>query len=150
MKIYVDADGCPVVDIAIKIAKEFNLPITIVKNYAHRIINDYAEIVSVDISKDSADLFIVNHINENDIIVTQDYGLAAMALSKKAFALNQNGLEYTNNNIEGMLNRRHIHRELRKQGNFHSKARKRQAREDRYFEANLRKIIENKRSENNA
>ncbi len=127
MKIYVDADGCPVVDIAINVAKEYKLEIIIVKNYAHIIKDSYAIIVSVDISNDSADFYIINRINKNDIVITQDYGLAALALAKGAIPINQNGLIYTEDNIDGMLNRRHIHRELRRQNKSHGKIKKKKS-----------------------
>src|SRR5690554_1784513 len=102
MKIYIDADGCPVVNFAVKIAREFKLDIIIVKNYAHDIYDDYANIVSVDISNDSTDLYIVNNINKDDVIVTQDYGLAALCLAKNAYVLDQNGLIYTKENIDNL------------------------------------------------
>lgn len=142
MKIYVDADGCPVVDIAIKIAKEYNLEIIVVKNYAHRIIDDYATIVSVDIARDSADFYIVNKVGKNDIVITQDYGLAAMCLGKESMPINQNGFIYTNDNIDGMLNRRHINRELKQQGKYYSKAKKRKSESDKIFEIKLKELIE--------
>lgn len=142
MKIYVDADGCPVVDIAVDIAKEFNLEIIIVKNYAHNIQDDYAQVISVDISQDSADLYIINHIDKGDIVITQDYGLAALCLAKKSYPINQNGLIFTEYNIDGMLNRRHIHRELRKQGKFHSKTKKRKSDLDSIFRSRLKELIE--------
>ena len=143
MKIFVDADGSPVVDISIKIAKKYNLNIVIVKNHAHRIKDDYAEIISVDISQDSADFYIVNHTSKGDIVITQDYGLAAMCLSKEAIIINQNGFLYTKENIEGMLNTRHIHRELRRQGEYHGKSKKRKNSQNESFENLLEKIIEN-------
>ncbi|OLS02992.1 DUF188 domain-containing protein [Tissierella creatinophila] len=72
MRIYVDADGCPIVDIAIEIAKEYSLEIIVVKNFAHRINDSYASVISVDISNDSADFYIVNHVDKGDIVITQD------------------------------------------------------------------------------
>lgn len=143
MKIYVDADGCPVVDISIKIAKEYNLEIIVVKNYAHCIVDDYATIISVDIAKDSADFYIVNKIEKDDIVVTQDYGLAVMCLGKGSIPIDQNGLIYTNDNIDGMLNRRHIHRELRQQGKYFSKTKKRKYESNKTFEIKLKELIEN-------
>ncbi len=142
MKIFIDADGCPVVDLAISIAKEYKLKILIVKNYAHVIEDDYAKVVSVDISRDSADFFIVNKVKESDIVVTQDYGLATICLAKNARVINENGLFYTKENIDGMLNRRHLHRELRKQGKYHSKSKKRQALSDVSFKNSLKELIE--------
>lgn len=141
MKIFVDADGCPVVSISINIAKEYDLEIIIVKNYAHEIFDPYATIVSVDISRDSADFYIVNKVEKGDIIVTQDYGLAAMCLSKGAIPINQNGLVFTQENIDGMLNRRHLHQQLRKQNKYYSKAKKRNHEADTSFESSLRELI---------
>lgn len=144
MKIFVDADGCPVVDIAIDIAKEYGLEIVVVKNYAHEISDSYAKVVSVDISPNSADFHIINNIEKNDIVITQDYGLAALCLSKEAFPINQNGLIFSENNIDGMLNRRHIHGKLRRQNKYYGKAKKRNPKADKSFEKNLKKLIENR------
>ncbi len=141
MKIYIDADGCPVVDIAIKTAKEYELEIIVVKNYAHEISDPYATIISVDISRDSADFYIVNKIEKGDIVITQDYGLAAMCLSKEAIPISQNGLTFSQNNIDGMLNRRHLHQQLRKQNKYYGKAKKRSPEADKSFETTLRKLV---------
>ena len=141
MKIFIDADGCPVISISVNIAKEYGLEVIIVKNFAHEIHDSYASIVSVDISRDSADFYIVNKIEKGDIVVTQDHGLAAMCLSKGAIPINQNGLVYTRENIDGMLNRRHLHRELRKQNKYYGKAKKRNPEADVAFEKTLRKLV---------
>lgn len=141
MKIYIDADGSPVVSIAVDIAKEFKLDAVIVKNYAHEIQDDYAKVITVDISNDSADFYIVNNINKGDIVVTQDYGLAALCLAKKALPINQSGFIFTEENIDGMLNRRFIHGKLRRQGKNHSNPKKREAREDIQFELKLISLI---------
>lgn len=142
MKIYIDADGSPIVDIGIKIAKRYELDIIIVKNYAHKINDDYAEVVSVDISRDSADFYIVNRLCQGDLVVTQDYGLAAMCLSKKAIIMHQDGFLYTKENIDGMLNTRHIHSELRRQGEYHGKSKKRKPNQNKAFEDELIRVIE--------
>lgn len=143
MKIYIDADGCPVVAIAVSIAKEYNLEIIIVKNFAHEIHEPYAEVVSVDISRDSADFYIVNKLEKGDIVVTQDYGLASLCLSKESIAINQNGLIFTPDNIDGLLNRRHLHQQLRNQNKRHSNIKKRNLQADKDFEKGLRNIIKN-------
>ena len=141
MKIYVDADGCPVVDEAVEIAKKHKLEIIIVKNYSHEITDSYATVVSVDISRDSADFYIVNRIKKGDIIITQDYGLAAMCLSKEAIPISQNGLVFSTNNIDGMLNRRHLHQQLRKQNKYYNKSKKRTSEADKAFEKSLGSLI---------
>ena len=141
MKILVDADGCPVVNLTIKIAKEYDLDIIIVKNYAHEIHDPYATIITVDISNDSADFSIVNKAEKGDIVVTQDYGLSAMALSKEAICINQNGLIISSKNIDGLLNQRHINQKLRREQNIYTKFKKRNTQADLQFEENLRKLI---------
>ncbi len=141
MRIYIDADGCPVVDEVVKIAREHNVEVIIVKDFAHEIKSDYASVVSVDISRDSVDFYIVNDIQKYDIVITQDYGLAAMCLSKEAIPINQNGMVYTGDNIDGMLNRRHLHQSLRRQNKYLNKQKKRTAQWNLSFEEQLRKLI---------
>lgn len=142
MKIFVDADGCPVVDIAIEVAKEYGIKIVVVKNYSVLLDDPYAEIVSVDISRDSADYYIANRIAKGDILITQDYGLAAMALTRGAYCINQNGLIINDKNIDNMLNRRHFNAELRRKKKIYTKFKKRNTQDDEIFERNLRKLIE--------
>ena len=143
MEIFVDADGCPVVDIAIKIAKEFKIPIIVVKNYAVHIDSDYAEIVTVDISRDSADYYIANRIKLNDILISQDHGLAAMCIAKGAICINQNGLIIEDKNIDGMLNRRHFNQKLRREQKIYTKFKKRIPEADEDFIEALRMVIIN-------
>ena len=142
MRIFIDADGCPVVDETVEIAKEFKLPVTIVKNYAHVINNSYAEVVTVDLSSDSADYYIVNHMKKGDLVVTQDNGLAAMALAKEGIVLNQNGYIIDNDNIDAMLSTRHIHRELRQRGIYAGKARKRVKSNNKSYEVTLKSLLQ--------
>ena len=141
MKIFIDADGSPVVSITVDIAKEFDIEVMIVKNYAHQIYSDYAEVVSVDVTNDSADYYIANRVNKGDIVITQDYGLAALCLTKQAIPINQNGFIFTENNIDGMLNRRYIHGKLRNEGKKHSNPKKRKPQDDLNFEVGLVDLI---------
>ncbi|WP_077369114.1 YaiI/YqxD family protein [Anaerosalibacter sp. Marseille-P3206] len=143
MKIFVDGDGCPVVDLTIEIAKSYDIDVVVVKNYCHEIYDDYANIITVDKSSDSADYYIVNNATNGDIVVTQDYGLAAMALAKNAMCITQNGLIITSDNINQLLERRHFNREMRRKHNKYTKFKKRDTKSDIYFENNLRKLIEN-------
>lgn len=141
MKILVDADGCPVVDLTIQIAKENKIDVVVVKNYAHDFFDDYATIITVDISADSADYYIVNQTTKNDIVVTQDYGLAAMVLAKDGICINQNGFIISKDNIDELLSRRHINKELRRKHKVYSKFKKRNSKADFQFERNLRDLI---------
>ena len=141
MIIFVDADGCPVVNISIKVAKENNIDIVVVKNYAVVLYDDYAEIVTVDISRDSADYYIANRIKAGDILVSQDHGLAAMCISKGAICINQNGYIINTENIDGMLNRRHLNQKLRREQKIYTKFKKRNPQADKDFENSLRRLI---------
>lgn len=141
MKIYIDADGCPVVNLTVKIAKEYNLEVIIVKNYAHDITSSYASVVTVDIAADSADYYIINRVQKGDIVVTQDYGVAAITISKEAICITQNGLIISNVNIDGLLNSRHLNQQLRKNKKYYSKIKKRTHDNDINFEHQLRALI---------
>lgn len=116
MKILIDADGCPVVDIACNRAKKYDLECIIICDTSHVFNVDGIETITVSKGADSVDFFLVNKIQRGDIVVTQDYGLAAMSLAKNALVINQNGDIYDDNNILSLLNSRHTSRKLRMSG----------------------------------
>ena len=95
MNILIDADGCPVVDLTLQIAKQFSIPVVILCDTAHQIEREGAQTLVFDKGADSVDFALVNRVKPGDAVVTQDYGLASMCLAKCARVLNQNGLEYT-------------------------------------------------------
>ncbi|BEP30296.1 YaiI/YqxD family protein [Helicovermis profundi] len=144
MKIWVDADGCPVVKITIEEAKKHSVPLVVVKNHAVRIEDDYAKIVTVDVTRDAADYYIVNHMEKGDLVITQDNGLSAMALAKDGKILNQNGRWITNDNIELILESRHIsQKERMKKKKSYTKFKKREKTKDDNFRRELVSFIEN-------
>lgn len=116
MKIYVDADACPVVRQTEEVAKAHNIETILISDTNHIINSDYSQVIVVDKGSDSADFFIVNKLVKGDIVVTQDYGVAAMALGKRAYPIHQSGRWYTNDNIEQMLMTRHITKKIRHSG----------------------------------
>ena len=103
MKIYIDADGCPVVDITVATALKHNIECIIICDTAHVFNKEGAKTITVEKGVDSVDFKLVNMIGKDDIAVTQDYGLAAMCLARGAKAINQNGLIYNNKNIDELL-----------------------------------------------
>lgn len=115
LKVWIDADGCPVVKQTIKVCKQRGIPVIAVKNHAVQLEDDYAEIITVDISGDAVDYYIVNHMDIGDLVITQDNGLAAMVLSKKGYCMNQNGKIIDNDNIDFFLDNRHVSRVMRMQ-----------------------------------
>lgn len=141
MKIFIDADGCPVVDIAVRIAKRYGLECTIICDTAHSIQRDGAETIIVDKGADSADFRLVNLVSAGDIAITQDYGLAAMCLSKRAVVLNQDGKRYTEENISGLLEFRAVSAKIRRSGGRTKGMSKRTAQQDKDFEKALTELI---------
>ena len=107
MTILIDADGCPVVDLTLQIAKRFVVPVIILCDTAHQIEREGAQTLVFDKGADSVDFALVNRVKPGDVVVTQDYGLASMCLAKCARVLNQNGLEYTADNMEALMLRRY-------------------------------------------
>lgn len=141
MKILIDADACPVVDLTIKVAKEFGIEVLIFCDENHIIEKENTKTLYAPQGADSVDFFLLSKTLENDIVVTQDFGLASMILTKKAFCLNQNGLIYTNFNIESLLFSRHMSKKIRNNGGRTKGPKKREKSDDENFEVSLRNII---------
>lgn len=145
MRIFIDADGCPVVDIAVRTAKRYRIECTIICDTAHSIQRDGADTIIVDKGADSADFRLVNLVGAGDIAITQDYGLAAMCLSKRAIVLNQDGRRYTEENISGLLEFRAVSAKIRRSGGRTKGMPKRTAQQDKDFEDSLTDIIGEKK-----
>ncbi len=138
-----DADACPVKEIIIKVAKERDIPVTMIMDTSHWWQNDYAKVINVDKERDGVDIALINMTHKNDIVVTQDYGVAAMALGKGAWALNQNGLIFSSSNMDKLLFERHLGQKVRRAGGRTKNIRRRTKEDDERFESALIKVIEN-------
>jgi uncharacterized protein YaiI (UPF0178 family) len=143
MRIWIDADGCPVVKQTIRIAKKYGVPVTIVKNIAHHFdATEGVEVLTVDKSVDRADFVITNALERGDIVISQDYGLHAMILARGAHGLQVSGQRITRQNIDGHLLRRHENRERRRKEKRYTKHRKRTTEDDRHFVEALVSLVE--------
>lgn len=143
MRIYIDADGCPVVGLTIDIAKDYEIPITIVADYAHVFYEEEnVQVILCDQGKDNADFEIINRIVKHDIAITQDYGLAALLLAKDVYVLSQNGNRYLNENMDTLLQQRHTSAKQRKLNKHGPHMRKRTNADDDAFEDALRALLE--------
>ncbi len=140
MRIMVDADACPVKKEILKLAKEHNIEVSMFFDNAHVYEDGYSKVYILDKGADSVDYFLINKTLPNDIVVTQDYGVATMALSKKAHPINQNGLIFTDDNILGLLNQRAFNQKIRRHKNLKG-PRKRTSNDNLHFTNNLRKLI---------
>ena len=141
MLILVDADACPVKKIIVRTARQKNIPVVMIIDTSHELDDGYSTVVTVDMARDSVDLKLVNMIEEGDIVVTQDSGLAAVALSKSAVVLNQNGLIYTNENIDQLLMSRHIGQKIRRGGGRTKGPKKRTKEDDERFDKAFSGVI---------
>jgi len=141
MKIFIDADGCPVVDITVRAAKRYGIECIIICDTSHSIHREEVKTIIVEKGADSADYRLVNLVSAYDIAVTQDYGLAAMCLSKKAIVLNQDGKRYTEGNISGLLEFRAVSAKIRRSGGHTKGLSKRTVQQDKEFEKSLTELI---------
>lgn len=142
MRILIDGDGCPVIDIAISIAREFNIKVIIMCDTSHIFNKDGAETMIFSKGVDSVDFALINNLKKEDIVITQDYGLAAIAINKASYVINQNGMIYSNDNIDKLLYSRHVSKKVRKGGGRVKGPKKRNKEDDINFEYTLAKICE--------
>lgn len=141
MKLWIDADACPVVDLAIDIASRAGVPVTLVCDDAHVMNRPGADTITVMRGADSADLRLVNLLSPGDAAVTQDYGLAALCLARGALALDQNGRIYDESNMDALLAMRHVSAKIRRGGGRLRGPRKRTPEQDRAFAQSLRDLL---------
>ena len=116
MKVLIDGDGCPVIDITVSLCIKRGIKCIILCDTSHVFNKTGATTVMISKGNDTVDFALVNMADKGDIVVTQDYGLAAMCIAKQAKPISQNGMLYTNENIDGLLMSRHAAREVRMGG----------------------------------
>jgi hypothetical protein len=141
MKILVDADACPVIKIVEKLACEFNLELIIFADIYHNIEIGYGKLIQVDKGFQAVDMNIANGCQKNDIVITQDYGLASLVLGRGALVLNYDGQHFTKENIDYLLMKRHLYAKIRRGKGRHKGPNKRTNLDDLNFENSLRDTI---------
>lgn len=143
MEILIDADGCPVVDQTIRIAEKNGIRVTILCDTSHEFSREGARTITVSKGADSVDFALVNAVKAGDIVVTQDYGLAAMCLARNALPMNQDGMRYTGDNIDALLSARYTAKKIRMAGGRLKGSTKRTKEQDATFEQALELLIKN-------
>ena len=143
MKILVDADACPVKEIIERVAKKHEIPVVMFIDSSHVLYSDYSEIVTVGQGKDAVDIALINRAERGDVVVTQDYGVAAMVLSKGGYCIHQSGKIFTDDNIGGLLMDRHLAKKARmsKSKNHMKGPKKRTQADNERFEASFESLI---------
>ena len=142
MRILIDADGCPVVDITLRLAKKYGVACYILCDTAHIFEREGAETITVEKGADSVDFKLVNLVQAGDLVVTQDYGLAAMCLARKAQVVSQNGLVYHDGNIDQLLFGRYVSKKIRNAGGRLKGPAKRTAQQDEAFARCLEELLQ--------
>lgn len=142
MKVLIDADACPVVDIALKLCRSRNISCVLLCDTAHILHREGAETLVIDKGADSVDFALVNRTCPGDLVITQDYGLASMCLSRKARILHQDGWEYTTDNITALMEERHAARKYRAAGGRTKGPSKRTAAQDKAFAQALEAVLQ--------
>lgn len=143
LQIYVDADACPVVGIVEKLAKKYEIPVTLLCDTNHVLDSSYSEVKIIGAGADAVDYALIGLCRKGDLVVTQDYGVAAMALGKGAYAIHQSGKWYTEENIDRMLMERHLAKKARRASkkNHLKGPKKRSIEDDERFEESFEKLI---------
>ncbi|MBO4472002.1 MAG: YaiI/YqxD family protein [Clostridia bacterium] len=142
MTIYIDADACPVIRIAESIARKHGIPVVLLCDTSHRLTSDYSTVKVIGAGADAVDLALINLCRRGDIVITQDYGVAALALGKGAGAIHQSGMLYTDDNIDRLLMERHLAKKARRDGKHHLKGpAKRTEEDDRHFAESFEQLI---------
>ena len=140
-RVLVDADACPVVRLVEEIARKHGLPVTLLCDTNHLLFSEYSEVKIISAGADAVDFALVNLCRRGDIVVTQDYGLAALCLARGAETLDQNGRVYTNENIDSLLGMRHISAKARRAGGRMKGPPKREKWQDEAFEKALDELL---------
>jgi len=141
MTVFIDADGCPVVDITVKLSKQAGVECVIICDTSHVFVKPGARTITVSKGNDSADFVLVNMIGKGDIVITQDYGLAAMCLARDAVPVSQDGMIYSNDNMDALLLQRHTAKKIRMSGGRLRGPAKRTRAQDEAFEKTLNELL---------
>lgn len=145
-KILVDADACPVVSIVENCAKEHGISVILLCDTNHVLTSEYSEVKVISAGADAVDFALISLCKKDDIVVTQDYGVAAMALGKGASGIHQSGKWYTNENIDQLLMERHMAKKQRRASskNRFKGPRKRTTEDDQRFAESFAHLLDTK------
>ena len=142
MNVLIDADACPVVDIAISLCLQYGISCTLLCDTAHQLCRDGVATLVFDKGADSVDFAIANRVRFGDLVITQDYGLASMCLARNARVMHQDGWEYTPYNISGLLEQRHAAKKFRAAGGRTKGPSKRTAAQNAAFAQALESLLQ--------
>jgi uncharacterized protein YaiI (UPF0178 family) len=142
MKIIIDADACPKGALAScqELGHAFGVDVWTVASFNHSIVSEHHLVVGG--GSQEADMKLINITQAGDIVVTQDWGLAAMVLGRKAFCLSPVGREYKEDQMDFLLEEREIKAKIRRGGGRTKGPRKRTTADELYFAASLTSLLQ--------
>lgn len=141
--IYVDADGCPVKNEIFKVARRYHLRVSVVSNSRMHIPDhELFELAVVGDQFDAADNWIVERVEDTDVVVTSDILLAARCLEKKSRVLDPKGRVFTENSIGNAVANRELAGYLRDMGEIGGGPRPFQQRDRSMFLQRLDDLIQ--------
>ena len=142
MRILIDADACPVTRIAEDIARKYRIPVILLCDTNHILNSEYSTVKTIGAGADAVDIALINLCRQGDIVITQDYGVAALALGKGARAIHQSGRRYTDENIDSLLMERHLAKKARRSSKHHLKGPAKRTEEDNlHFAQSFERMI---------
>ena len=142
MRIFVDADACPVKEEIVEIAEEYTIPVTFIVSTAGYFERGWkAENILVDSLPQAVDIAIINRLEADDIVVTQDYGLALLVLGKRGKAISPRGFVFTDDNIDRCLQQRQMNSDARKAGLRRKGPKKRSENDRNRFCRNFQSLL---------
>ncbi len=148
MTVFVDADACPVTRIVEQISKQYGIPVVLLCDTNHVLTSDYSTVKIIGAGPDAVDIALINQCHSGDLVVTQDFGVAALALGKGAKAIHQSGKWFTDENIDGLLMQRHVEKKARRTSKQHLKGpHKRTDEDDLRFAESFLKLIQSSRDQ---
>ena len=142
LQLIVDADACPVTELAVRAAARFGAPAVLVCDHSHALSIPGAQVITVSQGADSADYCISSLCRPGDVVVTQDYGLAALVLARGGFPISQDGLIYSDDNISALLESRHFAAKVRRSGGRLRGPKKRTRAQNEAFLASFEALLE--------
>ena len=141
MKVLIDADACPVVDIAVDLCIQHEMQCLLLCDTSHEIHRQGAATMIFDKGSDSVDFALVGRVSAGDLVITQDYGLASMCLARGARVLHQDGWQYTADNIDALLFQRYASKRYRAAGGRLKGPSKRKDTQNQAFSEALRRVL---------
>lgn len=142
MKLYVDADAMPSIGVIEDTARHYQIPCILVSDDSHQLMSSYSTVITVSKGYQSVDMWLVNHLQKGDIVITQDYGVAVLALTKGTKVISPKGMIYTNQNIDTLLEQRHQNQKLIRQKKYGKGPKKRTSKDEEQLKKSLINCIE--------